>query len=85
MREGVDIIIGTPGRIIDFYKQKILKTDNIKIVVIDEADRLLDLGFAKDMRYILRQLHLFQHHVDMPVMHSIQSLSDVTKHCGAIC
>jgi ATP-dependent RNA helicase RhlB len=56
LRKGVDIIIGTPGRIIDFYKQKILKTDNIKIVVIDEADRLLDLGFAKDMRYILRQL-----------------------------
>lgn len=54
--KGVDIIIGTPGRIIDFYKQGIFKTDGTKIVVIDEADRLLDLGFAKDMRYILRQL-----------------------------
>ncbi len=56
LRKGVDIVIGTPGRIIDFYKQKILKTDNIKIVVVDEADRLLDLGFAKDMRYILKNL-----------------------------
>ena len=56
LKQGVDIIIGTPGRIIDYYKKKILKTDDIKVVVIDEADRLLDLGFAKDMRYILKNL-----------------------------
>ena len=56
LKKGVDIIIGTPGRIIDYYKKKILKTEDIKIVVIDEADRLLDLGFAKDMRYILKNL-----------------------------
>ena len=56
LKKGVDIVIGTPGRMIDFYKQGILKTGNIKIVVIDEADRLLDLGFAKDMRFILRKL-----------------------------
>ncbi|MGD2270055.1 MAG: DEAD/DEAH box helicase [Desulfobacterales bacterium] len=56
LRQGVDIIICTPGRIIDYFKQGIFKTDAIRIVVIDEADRLLDLGFAKDMRYILRQL-----------------------------
>ena len=56
LKEGVDIVICTPGRIIDYYKQGIFKTDAIEIVVIDEADRLLDLGFAKDMRYILRKL-----------------------------
>jgi len=56
LRQGVDIIICTPGRIIDYFKQGIFKTDAIEIVVIDEADRLLDLGFAKDMRFILRQL-----------------------------
>jgi ATP-dependent RNA helicase RhlB len=56
LRQGVDIIICTPGRIIDYYKQGIFKTDGIKALVIDEADRLLDLGFAKDMRYILRKL-----------------------------
>lgn len=56
LRRGVDIVICTPGRIIDYYKQKIFKTENIKTLVIDEADRLLDLGFAKDMRYILRKL-----------------------------
>jgi len=56
LRRGVDIIICTPGRIIDYYKQGIFKTEGIKALVIDEADRLLDLGFAKDMRYILRKL-----------------------------
>ncbi|MBU4054235.1 MAG: DEAD/DEAH box helicase [Proteobacteria bacterium] len=56
LESGTDIIIGTPGRIIDYYKKGILKTENIQIVVIDEADRLLDLGFAKDMRYILKHL-----------------------------
>ena len=56
LKSGVDIVICTPGRIIDYYKQGIFKTDHIKIVVIDEADRLLDLGFAKDMRFILRKL-----------------------------
>jgi len=56
LRQGVDIVICTPGRIIDYYKQGIFKTEGIKCMVIDEADRLLDLGFAKDMRYILRKL-----------------------------
>jgi ATP-dependent RNA helicase RhlB len=56
LRSGVDIIICTPGRIIDYFKQGVFKTTGIKIVVIDEADRLLDLGFSKDMRYILSKL-----------------------------
>jgi ATP-dependent RNA helicase RhlB len=56
LRKGVDIIICTPGRIIDYYKQGIFKTEGITTLVIDEADRLLDLGFAKDMRYILHKL-----------------------------
>ena len=56
LKAGVDIVIGTPGRLIDYYKQRIFKTKNIRQLVIDEADRLLDLGFEKDMRYILRNL-----------------------------
>jgi ATP-dependent RNA helicase RhlB len=56
LQKGTDIVIGTPGRIIDYYKQGILKTRDIKFLVIDEADRLLDLGFEKDMRFILRKL-----------------------------
>ncbi len=60
LRRGVDIVICTPGRIIDYYKQGIFKTDAIKILVIDEADRLFDLGFTKDMRYLLRKLPLYE-------------------------
>jgi ATP-dependent RNA helicase RhlB len=56
LRKGADLVICTPGRIIDYFKQGIFKTSGIRTVVIDEADRLLDLGFAKDMRYILRNL-----------------------------
>ena len=56
LRRGVDIVICTPGRIIDYLKQGIFKTTGIKILVIDEADRLFDLGFTKDMRFILRKL-----------------------------
>ncbi|MEJ2731800.1 MAG: DEAD/DEAH box helicase [Deltaproteobacteria bacterium] len=56
LRRGSDIVICTPGRIIDYLKQGIFKTEGIKILVIDEADRLFDLGFTKDMRYLLRKL-----------------------------
>ena len=56
LKKGADIVICTPGRIIDYLKQGIFKTTGIQIVVVDEADRLFDLGFTKDMRYILRKL-----------------------------
>jgi len=56
LRQGTDVVICTPGRIIDYLKQGIFKADGVRIVVIDEADRLLDLGFADDMRFILRKL-----------------------------
>ena len=56
LKKGVDVVICTPGRIIDYFKQGIFKTAGIQMVVIDEADRLLDLGFARDMRFILRKL-----------------------------
>ena len=60
LRQGVDVIICTPGRIIDYLKQGIFKPDGIKILVIDEADRLFDLGFTKDMRYLLRKLPQYE-------------------------
>ena len=65
LRAGVDVVICTPGRIIDYYKQKIFKTEGIKVLVIDEADRLLDLGFAQDMRYILRKLPPYEQRQSM--------------------
>jgi len=53
---GVDILIGTPGRIIDYYKQGVFKLDRVEVAVLDEADRMFDLGFIKDIRYLLRRL-----------------------------
>ena len=54
--EGVDIVIGTPGRIIDYYKQGVLRLKSIEVVVLDEADRMFDLGFISDIRYLLRRM-----------------------------
>ncbi|MFQ5634457.1 MAG: DEAD/DEAH box helicase [Gammaproteobacteria bacterium] len=53
---GVDILIGTPGRLIDYYKQGVYDLKHIQVIVLDEADRMFDLGFIKDIRYILRRL-----------------------------
>lgn len=56
IKTDVDIIIGTPGRIIDFYKQRAFTLDNVQVTVMDEADRMFDLGFIKDIRYLLRRM-----------------------------
>jgi len=56
LREGTDIVVATPGRLIDYMKQRAFLPDRIKILVVDEADRMFDLGFIKDLRYILRRL-----------------------------
>ncbi len=53
---GIDLLIGTPGRIIDYYKQGVFKLDEVDVVILDEADRMFDLGFIKDIRYLLRKL-----------------------------
>jgi len=52
---GVDILIGTPGRLIDYFKQHVYDLKAIQVVVMDEADRMFDLGFIKDIRYLLRR------------------------------
>jgi ATP-dependent RNA helicase RhlB len=56
LKTNVDVIIGTPGRIIDFYKQNAFTLDNIQVTVMDEADRMFDLGFIKDIRFLLRRM-----------------------------
>jgi len=55
LENGVDILIGTPGRTIDFFKQKVFSLKACDVVVLDEADRMFDLGFIDDMRYLLRR------------------------------
>lgn len=54
--KGVDVLVGTPGRLIDYFKQKVFSLKKIQVIVLDEADRMFDLGFIKDIRYILRRL-----------------------------
>ncbi|OZB04543.1 MAG: ATP-dependent RNA helicase RhlB [Idiomarina sp. 34-48-12] len=56
LEEGVDILIGTTGRLIDYYKQGIYQLDKIQTVVLDEADRMFDLGFIKDIRYMFHKM-----------------------------
>jgi ATP-dependent RNA helicase RhlB len=54
--DGTDLLIGTPGRIIDYFKQGVFKLNEVEVAVLDEADRMFDLGFIKDIRYLLRRL-----------------------------
>jgi len=55
IENGVDVLIGTTGRVIDYVKQGIIRLDQIQTVVLDEADRMFDLGFIRDIRYLLRK------------------------------
>jgi len=56
LAEGVDVLIGTPGRIIDFFKQRVFGLKHIRVAVLDEADRMFDLGFIGDIRYLFRAM-----------------------------
>jgi len=59
LKAGADVVIGTPGRLIDYLKQKVYSLRNIEVLVIDEADRMFDMGFIADLRFILRRLPPF--------------------------
>ena len=54
--DGVDVLVGTPGRLIDYLKQQVYDLRHVQVLVLDEADRMFDLGFIADIRYILRRL-----------------------------
>ncbi len=56
LEAGVDVLIGTPGRIIDYFKQHVFDLKAIQVMVLDEADRMFDLGFIKDIRFLLRRM-----------------------------
>jgi ATP-dependent RNA helicase RhlB len=56
LEEGVDVLIGTPGRLIDYFKQHVFDLRHAQALVLDEADRMFDLGFIADIRYLLRRL-----------------------------
>ncbi|MDE8667271.1 DEAD/DEAH box helicase [Pseudarthrobacter sp. H3Y2-7] len=74
LQKGVEIVVGTPGRLIDLYKQKHLSLKNVKIVILDEADEMLDLGFLPDVETLIagtpavRQTLLFSATMPGPVI-----------------
>src|SRR6185369_16400845 len=55
LKRGVQIVVGTPGRVIDLINRGVLNLENITIAVLDEADRMLDIGFRPDIERILRR------------------------------
>jgi ATP-dependent RNA helicase RhlB len=56
LEAGTDVLVGTPGRLIDYFKQKVFSLKYIETLVIDEADRMFDMGFIADIRYMLRRM-----------------------------
>lgn len=56
LRSGVDLLVATPGRLLDLYSQNAVRFDQVEILVLDEADRMLDMGFIRDIRKILNLL-----------------------------
>ena len=93
LRQGVDIVVGTPGRLLDMIEKGVLDLSHVKTVVIDEADEMLSMGFIKDIENILsiipseRQTALFSATIPPEIsimakkyMHSPQSISIKSKH-----
>ena len=74
LKNGVEVVVGTPGRLIDLFKQKHLSLKNVKIVILDEADEMLDLGFLPDVETLIaatpavRQTLLFSATMPGPVI-----------------
>jgi ATP-dependent RNA helicase RhlE len=77
LRRGVDVLVATPGRLLDLYDRGALQLDDIEVLVLDEADRMLDMGFWPDVKQIIeaipreRQTLLFSATIDDSVMKTI--------------
>jgi ATP-dependent RNA helicase RhlE len=56
LRKGIDIVVATPGRLLDHLRQKTIKLNAVKVFTLDEADRMLDMGFIKDIQKIMKHL-----------------------------
>jgi len=65
LQAGVDLLVGTPGRLIDYHRQHALDLRGVEMLVIDEADRMFDMGFIKDLRYLLRRLPPYERRQSM--------------------
>lgn len=74
LKSGVQVVVGTPGRVMDHMRRKTIRTENIKLIVLDEADEMLNMGFREDIETILkdmpdeRQITLFSATMPKPIM-----------------
>ena len=77
LRRGIDVLVATPGRLLDLYDRMVLDLNDIEVLVLDEADRMLDMGFWPDVKQIIdcipneRQTLLFSATIDDSVMRTI--------------
>nr|BFD58097.1 DEAD/DEAH box helicase [Bdellovibrio sp. CKG001] len=78
LQGGVDVLVATPGRLLDLHEQKHLKLDRVEIFVLDEADRMLDMGFMQDIKKILPLLPQKRHNLffSATMPHEIQTLAN---------
>lgn len=56
LKKGVQIVVGTPGRVMDHMRRKTIRTGNIRMIVLDEADEMFDMGFRDDIEFVMQQL-----------------------------
>lgn len=77
LSQGVDVLVATPGRLLDLVEQRHLRLDKVEIFVLDEADRMLDMGFMRDIRKILPLLPAKRHNLffSATMPHEIQKLA----------
>jgi ATP-dependent RNA helicase RhlE len=81
LRRGVDVLVATPGRLLDLYQQKSVRLNEVEILVLDEADRMLDMGFIHDIRRILALLPKQRQNL----MFSATFSNDIRKLAKTIC
>ncbi len=65
LESGVDLLIGTPGRLIDLFNQKLFALRRAQVLVIDEADRMFDMGFIRDIRFLIRRMPPAEHRLNL--------------------
>lgn len=81
LSRGVDVLVATPGRLLDLYQQNAIRFHNIEVLVLDEADRMLDMGFIRDIRKILKLIPEKRQNL----MFSATFSQDIRKLAGTIC
>jgi len=81
LQQGAHIVIGTPGRVLDHLQRKSLRLDSLRMIVLDEADRMLDMGFLDDIRTVLqaappeRQTVLFSATLPRPILELVRTFT----------